>query len=313
MSEPSEILHILRYVFTASLGILLIEIQHRNRRRLEREITLRKSSEEALTSAQAQLSRHAEELEKAVADRSKDLAASVQFLRDLLYQIAHNLRAPLRAMQGFANILTNKHSNALDATARDYLAHISDASNRMDDLVHDVLQYGQLGYQQPRMEDVSLQDSVNNALYLLAYEIAKKHAKIATTTPLPQVLADRDLLNQILINLIENALKFASSERPLQINIQSEIRGPMARLSIQDNGIGIEPQHQQRIFGMFETLHPASTSNGTGIGLALVKQSIHLMNGQVGVDSALGHGSSFWIELPSASDTANDLPALCKK
>jgi signal transduction histidine kinase len=297
--EPTEILLFFRYVFTASLGIFLIEILHRNRRNLQREVERRTRSEEALRTAQAELSQHASELEMRVAERSSELTAKVNFLQDLLYQIAHNLRAPLRAMQGYSTILATEYASKLDATAQDYSRHISDATSRMDELISDVLQYGRLGHLEPRIKRVKLQDAVDQVLYLLAYQIQTRQAEVNVADPLPEVQADADILGQILVNLVENAIKFRNPTTPLKINIRAETRGGMVHLWIEDNGIGIERRHQQRIFGAFEIVHSLAGCEGTGIGLAVVKQGIQLMSGEVGVDSEPGRGSRFWIELPA--------------
>ena len=297
--EPTEILLFSRYVFTASLGIFLIEILHRNRRNLQREVELRARSEEALRTAQAELSRHASDLELRVAERSLELTAKVSFLQDLLYQIAHNLRAPLRAMQGYSTILANEYASKLDAAAQDYSRHISDATSRMDELISDVLQYGRLGHLEPRIKRVKLRDAVDQVLYLLAYQIQTRQAEVNVGDPLPEVQADPEILGQVLVNLVENAIKFRDPRTPLKINIRAERRGEMVRLWVEDNGIGIELRHQQRIFGAFEIVHSLAGSEGTGIGLAVVKQGMQLMGGEVGVESEPGRGSQFWIELPA--------------
>jgi signal transduction histidine kinase len=298
MSEPTEILLFFRYVFTASLGIFLIEILHRNRRNVQREVELRARSEKALRTAQAELSRHAGELEMRVAERSAELTAQVKFLQELLYQIAHNLRAPLRAMQGYSTILATEYASKLDATAQDYSRHISDATSQMNELINDVLQYGRLGHLEPRIKRVKLEEAVDQVLYLLAYQIQTRQAEVNVARPLPEVQADPDILGQVLINLIENAIKFRNLAIPLKINLRAETRDGMVRLWVEDNGIGIELRHQQRIFGAFEIVHSLPDSEGTGIGLAVVKQGMQLMGGEVGLESELGRGSRFWIELP---------------
>jgi signal transduction histidine kinase len=300
MSRPDEILHILRYIFTASLGIFLIEIQNRGRLKLQAEVEMRARSEQDLKLAQAQLATHADQLEKRVAERSSDLAAQVAFLKSFLYEIAHNLRAPLRAARGFADILANEYGSKLDSTAQHHISHISDAMTRMDDLIKDLLDYGRLGHLKPRLTTVKLGEVVNQTLDLLAYEIHLKNADVCVVQPLPNIVGDQEVLKQVLTNIIENALKFTAPGTMPAVRIRSENRDSTARIWVEDNGIGIDPQHHERIFGIFETLRHSPAHTGTGIGLAIVKQGVQLMNGHVGVESNPGAGSRFWIELPLA-------------
>jgi signal transduction histidine kinase len=307
MSGPAETLHFVRYIFTASLGIALIEVLHRGRRRtqaameeLRREVARRERSEEALVQAQAQLSRHAEELEKRVVERTAKLAATVEALQGLLYHIAHNLRAPLRAMQGYTMVLMEEYASKLDLTAQGYSRHICDAATRMDELIHDLLEYGRLGHTELQMTSVCLDSASKEALLTLAHEIKTTKAEVAVAGPLPKARAHPAVLKQVLTNLLDNAIKFVPPGTAPRIEIRAERRDLNVRLWIQDNGTGIEPQYHQRIFEVFERLNPGRGNDGTGIGLAMAKRGMQQMRGEVGVESALGAGSRFWIELPLA-------------
>jgi signal transduction histidine kinase len=295
-----EILYFVRYVFTASLGIALIETLHRSRRKLQAEVGRRRLSETALLQAQAQLKTHAEELENCVRARTHELAATVKYLESLLYHIGHNLRAPLRAMEGYATVLVEEYASKLDATALEYSAHISDAAKRMDDLIHDLMEYGRLGYVQLPTGVINLGQVLDRVLFRLGFEIRARQAEIKLEGALPLVNANSEMLEQVLTNLIENAIKFVTPQIRPVVQIRSEPRDGAVRLWIQDNGVGIPVAYRQRVFEAFETLPaPHAGNTGTGIGLAIVKQAMQRMGGEVGVESAPAGGSQFWIELPS--------------
>ncbi len=299
-TPSAEVLYLVRYLFTASLGIGLIETLHRSRRKLQREILRRQRTEAALLEAQTQLKSHALELEDCVVKRTADLAATVKYLESLLYHIGHNLRAPLRAMEGYATVLVNEYGSKLDGTARDYSAHISDAVNRMDDLIHDLLEYGRLGYVPLPMIELGLDQALDKVLFRLGFEIRERNAQVSICHPLPCVRANSEMLEQVLTNLIENAMKFVPSGVQPRVKVYAETIGTKVRLCIQDNGPGIPSAYQERIFGVFETLDRCK--GGTGIGLAIVKQAMQRMGGEVGVESPPEGGSRFWIQLGITSD-----------
>ena len=305
LTRSTEILYLVRYVFTASLGIGLIETLHRNRRRLQREIARRQTSEAELLQAQAQLEAHAGELEHCVQTRTAELAATVKYLESLLYHIGHNLRAPLRAMEGYASILVEEHAAKLDPAARDYSEHISDAAKRMDELIHDLLDYGRLGYIQLELSEVDLGVIVKRVLFRLGFEIRTRDARINVIGDLPQVFAHAEVLEQVLTNLVENAIKFTAPGIRPTVHIQAEIRTSTIRLWIEDNGVGVPQAFSERIFEPFETLSSGQSASGTGIGLAIAKQGIQRMGGKIGFQSNPLGGSRFWIELPKASVSQN--------
>ncbi len=297
---------VFRYIFTASLGIVLIEVQHRSRRRTERaleevkrEIALRKQSEQALIDAQGQLRDHAARLEHHVSERTAALRATVVSLQEVLYNIAHHLRAPLRAMSGFSEILLEQHASQLDDRGRELASNIAHAATRMDTLAHDLLEYGRLGHIEVVLEDIHLVDVVKAAATKLSRAREATNARITIDEPLPIVRGDHAILEKVLVELLDNAIKFAKPGTQPIVRIRAESNGERARLWIEDNGIGIEPRYHQRIFGVFERLH-TQDARGTGIGLAIVKQGMHRLHGDAGVQSEPSHGSRFWVELEAA-------------
>lgn len=301
LTQSTELLYLVRYLFTASVGIALIETLHRSRRRLQREVARRRRTESALLEAQAQLRIHAEKLERSVSNRTAELAASVKYLESLLYHIGHNLRAPLRAMEGYATVLVDEYGSTLDVAARDYSAHISDAAKRMDQLIHDLLEYGRLGYVPLPLVSLAPEEAIERVLFRLGFEIRMRKARVDVIGPWPRVLANAETFEQVLTNLIENAIHFVPTGTRPVVGIHAQSHGVRVRIIIEDNGPGIPAAYRERIFGVFQTLHPSSGRAGTGIGLAIVKQGMQRMGGTVGVEDAQGGGSRFWIELPAAA------------
>ncbi len=264
------------------------------------DIQARKEAEEALQVGKRQADHIATELEKKVTERTAKLQDSIQSLEGVLYHVAHDLRAPLRAMQGFTTILLQNYAPQLDPTGEDYARRVADAANRMDQLIQDLLNYGRLCHQEPAGELIDLNRWLDQLLRQFAGEIEAKGASVEVTRPLPVVWANPTVLDQIFSNLFTNALKFVAPGVVPRIRFRAEARDHLARIWVEDNGIGIEPQYQERIFRVFERLHPPETYPGTGIGLAIVQKGVERLGGHVGLESAPGAGSRFWVELPTA-------------
>jgi signal transduction histidine kinase len=295
------------------------------RRAAEQAAAQLKLSELALRESEERLRRYATELEHRVAERTANLAQSIASLEGVLYHVAHDLRAPLRGMASFTTILLDEYAPRLDERGRDYAQRISQAAQRMDRLVQDLLAYGRLAHTAVPVSDISLEAEVRAALDHFSEEIKARGATVDVCAPLPPVKANAAILNQILSNLLSNALKFVSPGTRPRVRICAEettsrfesaaaksngvpsldarlsaLDGKFIRLWIDDNGIGILPEYQERIFLMFERLHAVGDYPGTGIGLAIVRKGVERMGGRAGVESAPGNGSRFWVELPAA-------------
>ena len=214
------------------------------------------------------------------------------------HSIAHDLRAPLRAIIGLSEALQQDYGADLDETAKDYLNRIIGASARMENLVRDVLAYSQASRAEFTLRDVSLQQIVDQLLNELP-PAQKRFVHIKSD--LPAVRAHPALLGQCISNLISNALKFVPADQTPKIEITAEQRALKVRLWIRDNGIGIPPQDQQRIFKLFQ--QGPHGYGGTGIGLAVVAKGVERMAGTLGVESQENEGSAFWIELNKAPAT----------
>ena len=251
-----------------------------------------------------QIRRHAKELEQKVAERTKSLRETAQRLREankeleaFAYSVSHDLRAPLRAMEGFAQALLEDYGHLLDSTGQDYARRIVAAAETMDNLIQDLLDYSRLLRQEIRPRKVNLDDVIDQVLAQLAGEIETTKAKVEVRRPLGLVLGQPSVLVQIFSNLLSNALKFVPPEVPPEVTVRSEDLGERLKIWVEDNGIGIAPEYQEQIFRIFERLHGVESYPGTGIGLAIVKKGVDRLGGRTGVVSRPGKGSKFWIEL----------------
>lgn len=268
-----------------------------------RDITERKRADEALRLAQAQLAGRAGQLEQAVAARTAELMSSNKQLEAFVYTIAHDLRAPLRAMQGFSSILLEEAAAELSPTALDFANRINRSAQFMDSLLVDLLTFSRLGQQRLDLVSVHLEAVVNGVLARLEKEIQESKAKVETFPPWPAVLAHEPMLAQAVFNLMSNALKFARDGMPPHIRLLPEEQPECVRVWVEDNGIGIAPEHQEQVFRPFIRLNGESYG-GTGIGLAIVQRVVERMGGRVGVESTPGQGSRFWLEFPKVSESA---------
>jgi signal transduction histidine kinase len=216
------------------------------------------------------------------------------------HSVSHDLRAPLRAISGFTEVLRQDCGDKIGAEGNAYLDRISTAVARMNALVQDVLAYSHVSRANLSISMVSLQDVLQQAINEFPVE---QRSYFRIVTDLPSVPANPTLLSQCLTNLLSNAIKFVPKGRAPKICIGAENEGTFIRIWVEDNGIGIAPENQKRIFQMFERV-PTGDYEGTGIGLAIVAKGVERMGGQVGVESRLGQGSRFWILLPASNPKA---------
>jgi signal transduction histidine kinase len=263
---------------------------------LQIEISERQEVEKALLQAQTQLSDRAGQLESLVVERTVELTATNQQLEAFAYSIAHDLRAPLRSMQGFSAMLVEEEGSALSERGRDFANRINRSAKFMDALLQALLAFSSVAQQRIQLHSVNLKTVVQSALSRLETEIQETNGRVEITGSWPTVLAHESTLGQVLTNLLSNALKFARPDATPQIRLHAEEQGQFVRVWVEDNGIGIAAEHQEQIFRLFTRLH-GERFTGTGIGLAIVQKGVERMGGQMGVEAAPGQGSRFWFEL----------------
>jgi signal transduction histidine kinase len=243
-----------------------------------------------------------QQLEVKVTERTARLHETISQLESFSYTLAHDLRAPIRALKGYCEVLMEDFAGALPDDGRGVLVKLLRASNRMDSLTRDLLKLSKLSQQDVELTPVDATEIVQD-IVLLTPEL--QNGVLTVAAPLGQVWAQRTLLQQCLSNLFDNALKFMAPKTKPRINVRADSpRGynpPLIRLWIEDNGIGIEPDQHSKIFGIFERVGGPNAAEGTGIGLAIVARAVKRMGGSCGVESTLGRGSQFWLELKAAS------------
>jgi signal transduction histidine kinase len=242
-----------------------------------------------------------EDLERRVAARTAELQAANDELEAFAYSVSHDLRSPLRALDGFSRILLEEHAAALPREAREYLQGVRGNAQKMGRLIDDLLQFSRLGRQFIDKQLVSPADLVRQALTELRSEQEGRSVEIVIGT-LPPCEGDPALLQQVWLNLLSNALKYTRKQPAARIEISGEAcRGPDGEecvYRVRDNGAGFDMKYARRLFGVFQRLHPARDYEGTGVGLAIVQRIVHRHGGHVWAEAAVNEGATFSFALP---------------
>jgi len=220
----------------------------------------------------------------------------VEELEFFSYSIVHDMRAPLRSMQGFATLLREEFGPKLDATGNDYLQRIAASAEQLDRLILEVLNYSKIVRTEVKLSSVDLDKLVRHIITM--YPNLQVHrSRIRVAGPLPPVWGNTATLTQAISNLLGNAVKFVKPGKAPRVNIQAEVINGWVRVWVEDNGIGIPKESQDRIFDIFHQLNRPGLYEGTGIGLAIVRKSIERLGGTVGMESNPKGGSRFWLQL----------------
>ncbi len=252
-----------------------------------------------LMQARATMEERRKDLERLVAERTASLQEAVAQMEEFSYSVSHDLRAPLRSIQTYAQVVLEDHGGEFGPEVRDYLQRIINAGGRMDRLTRDVLIYSKIARGDAPSGAVPLQRVVDETIEQYA-PAERENGLVTVAQPLLPVWGNEPLLVQAISNLLANAIKFVAPGTTPRVHFWTERRGEEVRLWVEDNGIGISPEYQSRIWGMFERVHPKEHYDGTGIGLAIVRKTIERMGGTVGVESSGKQGSRFWIQLRAA-------------
>lgn len=247
---------------------------------------------------QEQLRGHAEELETRVRERTAKLETVVSELEAFSYSLSHDMRAPVRAIHSFSEIVLADHGDRI-GEGGEYLRKIVAAAARLDRMIQDVLSFARLSRAEIPMAPVDLDKLVRDLLEDRP-EFHTPPGTVRIRGRLAPVLGHDASLTQCLTNLIANAVKFVAPGVEPKVFVSTRELGDRVRICVTDNGIGISPANQRRLFAIFERLETGARFEGTGLGLAIVRKAVERMKGEVSVDSVEGAGSTFWIELPRA-------------
>lgn len=229
---------------------------------------------------------------------TKELKRSNEELGQFAYVASHDLQEPLRIVSGYTQLLKRHYADKLDDEAKEYIEYAVDGAKRMQGLIQDLLAYSRLSTSGKAFVLVDLNDVVQQATVNLRVTIEEVKAKL-TIAKLPTVVGDRTQLIQLCQNLLSNALKFHRTGVDPSISISSSRDGADWNVSVSDNGIGVEAEYQERIFVIFQRLHPRETYSGTGIGLAICKKVVERHGGRIWFESTVGQGTTFYFTIPA--------------
>lgn len=291
-----EVITIVAFV---AIGVLLLVALRRQQAALDvqrrREDEIRRVNAEL----EARMAERTLELERS----NRELERSNRELEQFAYVASHDLREPLRMVTSYTNLLARRYQGRLDATADEFIGYALEGCERMRQLIHDVLEYSRVD-RQHKSEAIDLEEALEAACNDLEVAIETSGARI-THDALPTVECTRSQLVQLIENLLSNAIKYRNDEPP-RIHVSARVDDAEVVLSVQDNGIGLDMRHGDRIFGMFQRLHTRGTYPGTGMGLALCKKIVEVHRGRIWVESAPGSGSTFFCAFPRRHDDTSD-------
>jgi PAS domain S-box-containing protein len=259
------------------------------------DITQQKGTEKELQQLNANL-------EKRIAERTVELNTLNQSLESFVYSISHDLKAPLRSVEGYSRLLEEDYNGRLDDEGRLFISNIRTSVTRMNELINDLLAYSRMERRKLESNILDLNAIVHQVLAERNEDIALHQIEIVTSLSSLTVHGDREGLTLVLRNLLENAIKFSKNSPQPNIELGAHQNGYQITLWIRDNGIGFDMKYNHRIFEIFERLHRIEDYPGTGIGLALVKKAMERMGGRVWAQSVPGEGATFYLELFAAQE-----------
>lgn len=248
--------------------------------------------------AQAELREYSRELENKVADRTRALEARSKELDAFAYTVSHDLKAPLRGVSTYTSLLLENSGDKLDEAGRRYAENVRRAATTMRELIDDLLEYSRLERREAELLPVDLRALADSILQERQAQIEQGRVQVELDLALPAIVADRAMLRAALANLIDNAIKFSRDATPPRITVRGREDNGQFVVTVQDNGIGFDMEHEKRIFEIFQRLHRADEFEGTGIGLSIVKRAIEKHGGHVTAHGVPGGGATFTLTLP---------------
>ena len=236
-------------------------------------------------------------IEKALESKTRELERSNAELERFALVVSHDLQEPLRSVSEFTKLLADRYRGRLDGTADEYIAFILDGADWMRAMIDDLLEYSRISSSAVSMKPVACEDALERAIKNLQHAIEHSGATI-THGPLPTIDGDDKQIVQLFQNLIGNGIKFRGAEPPV-IHVEAERAGPEWRFAVRDNGIGMEPEHVERIFVMFARLNSKQLYPGTGMGLTICRRIVERHGGRIWAESELGRGTTVIFALPT--------------
>jgi len=246
--------------------------------------------------AEAQLAAANQQLDSRAAARMAEIEASNQEVNALTYSISHDLRAPLRAISGFANLLEQKHGLGLDAEAERYIHRIDANATKMGVLIDGLLRFFRIGRAEVKVDLIDPTSLVRAAIVDLRPQAEEGDVEVVLSA-LPECQADAGLLQQVYANLISNAIKFSAGRPGARVEVGAHEEGGETVYDVSDNGVGFDMRYAQKLFGIFQRLHSDAEYPGVGVGLALVQRIIHRHGGRIWAEAELDKGAAFHFTL----------------
>ncbi|MCC6574890.1 MAG: response regulator [Planctomycetes bacterium] len=253
------------------------------------DVTSRREAEQSIR-------RMNEELERRVSERTAELQSAVRELEGFTYSVSHDLRAPLRAIEGFSRFLVESHSSQLDGEGHRLLGVVRENSRRMGRLIDDLLEFSRTGRAELSKARVDIAELARETVEQLQQDIGKRDVDFQVED-LPPALCDRSLMRQVFLNLVGNSVKYSAPRARAVIEIGALKDGTYY---VRDNGVGFDPQYTHKLFGVFQRLHTAEEFEGTGVGLALVQRIVQRHGGKIWAEGAVNQGATFYFTLPGS-------------
>ena len=250
--------------------------------------------------AEEEVRRLNEDLESRVRERTRELEEALREVEAFSYTVSHDLRAPLRTIRGYSDILLEEWGGALGEEGLGHLRRITVGSERMEALIEGLLAYSRLGRSEVNLKPLNPMEVLSEVMAGMAADLGASGAALEVEVDLRRVLGDKVMLSIAMQNLLSNAVKFVAPGVRPRVKVRTDARDDRVRIVVQDNGVGIAAEHRPKLFHVFERLVRKEEYPGTGIGLATVRRALERMGGGWGFESEPGKGSAFWIELRAA-------------
>ena len=243
------------------------------------------------------------ELERRVRERTAELEAANRELEAFSYSVSHDLRAPLRHIEGFSNLLLSNYAAQLPPEAQRLLNYVTTSTTRMGQLIRDLLAFSRLGRKEVTKRPVSIAALVKDVLNDLGKEQANRSVEVKIGD-LPAAAGDISLLKQVYVNLLSNAFKFTRKRENAIVEVGSQRQGDETIYFVRDNGAGFDMKYAEKLFGVFERLHTVEEFEGTGVGLSIVQRIIQKHGGRIWAESEVDKGAAFYFTIPASEPSA---------